>query len=536
MRCGTTYTVTHETSRERAALDVYDVPPLAFGSYTDKLRPLMHMLEHLGHPGVVKIHDVGTLSDGRPYVVRERVDGRLLSALVAANPLREGEAIAILRAICEVLVEVHRAGAVHRSLVLEHVAVLPDGSVKLLDWGLADELAQLAKPGTTTARRAVSATDDVYWFGGLMHRLLKWVPRSLEALWIATLAEDPTARPTMQDIQRQLAALPAAAPPRVTKARGSVPPPIEARVAQHFPVSRMVTLPGIAPPPVVEKPATALDTWEVIVAHAAPDFDHEEQVETIEKPPTAPALVVVEPPSAAAPEDKAEETCAPEPKVEAPAPVATAYVEIPKPRRPGPKAHVWIWHVLALATACAVPVIATIMTARNPHEPRAVPAAIAPVIEAPPVVPPITTVAVVEAPPVAQEPVADEPIAKPAPTRRATKPVDARPMAAREAPAPKRSKLVSAAVPAAAVAAGPSDDQEREALMLQYQRVGHSLLLAKRDLGPDAVAEITKRFQWLRLDAALSKKTLRQLMAKTLQQLQAQINAARAAHMQRPRI
>jgi hypothetical protein len=531
MRCGATYSVTHATTAERAALDVYDVPPLAFGSYGEKLRPLMHALNR---GGVLAIHDVGTLADGRPYIVRERVDGTPLSTLVAAKPLAEAEALAIMRAICDVLVEAHRAGVVHRSLVLEHVIVRPDGSLTLIDWGIADELAKQAKPGTSGSRRGASPSDDVYLFGVLMHRLLTWVPRSLEALWMSTLADDPAARPTMQEIARTLAALPVT---RTTKPRVAVAvaAAVEPRIAKVYDAPRVVTLPGIAPPPAPElaevaptgeAAADVLQAWEDIVASTT-DFDSEERAQTVDTLSSAPqAIVTVDEPEAAADE-----------------PQATAGVDMPTvPGRP-PKAarrnkRTWMWNAVALAVACALPMLASGTSSHEPptahQQPRAIAATTSPAA---------APAAVLAAPPPAPEPAAvDEPAPPPALTApavhaqrvaqreqpRARPYVDMRRVAAKQSPTPTRSRLVAGAVPAAATIA--SEEREREALLVQYQRVGHNLLLAKRDLGHEAVAEVSKRFQWIKLDAALSKKSLRQLMAKTLQQLQAQLDAARAAH------
>jgi len=91
---------------------------------------------------VARVHDVGTLDDGVPYIVMEHLDGSDLGKLIGrsgALPVPETSEIALQA--CEALAEVHAAGIVHRDLKPSNLFVTrrADGSpvVKLLDFGIS---------------------------------------------------------------------------------------------------------------------------------------------------------------------------------------------------------------------------------------------------------------------------------------------------------------------------------------------------------------------------------------------------------------
>jgi eukaryotic-like serine/threonine-protein kinase len=93
------------------------------------------------HPGIVDVTDFGTLPDGRPYIVMERLPGTSLGDLVAqAGALEPQRAVALARRIAEALEAAHAAGVIHRDLTPGNVFVLGSGDderVVLLDFGAA---------------------------------------------------------------------------------------------------------------------------------------------------------------------------------------------------------------------------------------------------------------------------------------------------------------------------------------------------------------------------------------------------------------
>ena len=104
--------------------------------------------EQLHHPNIVRIFEAGEVA-GRPFLAMELLSGRTLKSLLRESgrlPLRR--AIEIARDIAEALDYAHLKGVVHRDLKPENVMILPDGAVKVMDFGIARVADQ---PGLTTS-------------------------------------------------------------------------------------------------------------------------------------------------------------------------------------------------------------------------------------------------------------------------------------------------------------------------------------------------------------------------------------------------
>lgn len=90
------------------------------------------------HPGVVEIYDVVKLVDGRYALIMELIEGETLSARLArTGAMQQQDAVSLVRMIAEIMQAMHDAGIVHRDLKPENVFLLPDGRIKLLDFGAA---------------------------------------------------------------------------------------------------------------------------------------------------------------------------------------------------------------------------------------------------------------------------------------------------------------------------------------------------------------------------------------------------------------
>jgi serine/threonine protein kinase len=94
-------------------------------------------LAALSHPNIGSIYHLQE-SDGSRYLVLELIEGDTLADILARRgALPVDEALNIAKQICEALEAAHEKGVVHRDLKPANVKILPDGRVKVLDFGLA---------------------------------------------------------------------------------------------------------------------------------------------------------------------------------------------------------------------------------------------------------------------------------------------------------------------------------------------------------------------------------------------------------------
>ena len=104
------------------------------------------------HPGVVQIFAVGELTDGRPYLAMQLVDGEPLDKILADGPLAPVRALRIARKIASALSETHASDVVHRDLKPSNIMWMRDRNgddrITLVDFGIA-----VCKPGNADATR-----------------------------------------------------------------------------------------------------------------------------------------------------------------------------------------------------------------------------------------------------------------------------------------------------------------------------------------------------------------------------------------------
>ena len=107
-------------------------------------------LASLNHPNIASIYGLEK-ADGIRGLVMELVEGPTLAERIAQGPIAIEEALPIAKQIAEALEAAHEQGIVHRDLKPANVKVRPDGTVKVLDFGLAKALepANATSPGMT---------------------------------------------------------------------------------------------------------------------------------------------------------------------------------------------------------------------------------------------------------------------------------------------------------------------------------------------------------------------------------------------------
>jgi serine/threonine protein kinase len=119
------------------ALKVSKQPVLSEETAVRALREI-RILGSLANPHVVHIYDHGLGADERWFMVMELLSGAPLSARHDFDrPMAAREAVRIVHQACLGLDEAHRLGIVHRDVKPDNLWLMPDGTVKLLDFGLA---------------------------------------------------------------------------------------------------------------------------------------------------------------------------------------------------------------------------------------------------------------------------------------------------------------------------------------------------------------------------------------------------------------
>jgi len=130
----------HDTRLERDV--AIKVLPATFTADQDRLARFQReakVLASLSHPNIAAIFGIEDSTAGQALVM-ELVEGPTLADRIAQGPIAIAEALSIARQITEALASAHDCGIVHRDLKPANIKIRPDGTVKLLDFGLAKAL------------------------------------------------------------------------------------------------------------------------------------------------------------------------------------------------------------------------------------------------------------------------------------------------------------------------------------------------------------------------------------------------------------
>ncbi len=140
----------------------------------------------LQHPNIVTIYDLGE-ADGQLFIAMELLDGHDLSSLIALNePLALERKLDIVIEVLQGLSYAHERGVIHRDIKPSNVRIASDGSVKIMDFGIArlqstDVTGSGAIVGTPTymapeqiTNGAITPATDLFAVGCLLYELLAY--------------------------------------------------------------------------------------------------------------------------------------------------------------------------------------------------------------------------------------------------------------------------------------------------------------------------------------------------------------------------
>jgi tetratricopeptide (TPR) repeat protein/tRNA A-37 threonylcarbamoyl transferase component Bud32 len=154
-----------------------------------RFRAERQILATLDHPNIARLLDGGTTDDGHPYFVMELVEGDPIDEYAAARRLPVEARLELFRQVCAAVSYAHQHLVIHRDLKPSNILVTADGTVKLLDFGIARILGsgEPEAPSTVTVLglmtpefaspeqvrgRPTTTQSDVYALGVVLYRLL----------------------------------------------------------------------------------------------------------------------------------------------------------------------------------------------------------------------------------------------------------------------------------------------------------------------------------------------------------------------------
>jgi len=141
---GSVYLVEDSRLIRRVAMKVLEAA-YPSGDLEQRLLHEARVLAQLDHPGIVPVHDVDTLADGRIFYTMKFVQGRRLDE-IAKGSASLPERLRLFQKICEPVAFAHSRGVLHRDLKPENIMVGPFGEVLVMDWGVAKVLAATYRP------------------------------------------------------------------------------------------------------------------------------------------------------------------------------------------------------------------------------------------------------------------------------------------------------------------------------------------------------------------------------------------------------
>ncbi len=156
-----------------------------------RFRHERQILASLDHPNIARLIDGGTTEDGLPYFVMEFIEGQPIDLYCSTQKLGTNERLNLFRTVCNAVHYAHQNLVVHRDLKPSNILVTADGTVKLLDFGIAkilnpDLFPETVLPTKTWERpmtpayaspeqvrgQAITTASDVYALGVILYELL----------------------------------------------------------------------------------------------------------------------------------------------------------------------------------------------------------------------------------------------------------------------------------------------------------------------------------------------------------------------------
>lgn len=134
------------------------------GSALERLKSEIRLARRISHRNVVRTHDLGE-ADGVYFITMEYVTGTSLRELIERGaPLPAPAVVAIAKQLCRALEVAHEQGVIHRDIKPQNLMVQPDGTLKVMDFGVArllERASQLTSAGMVVGTPAYMAPEQL---------------------------------------------------------------------------------------------------------------------------------------------------------------------------------------------------------------------------------------------------------------------------------------------------------------------------------------------------------------------------------------
>ncbi|MFD6700508.1 MULTISPECIES: Stk1 family PASTA domain-containing Ser/Thr kinase [unclassified Microbacterium] len=184
------------TLGREVAIKILDRDLARDAAFRTRFRMEAQAASRMSHPSIVRVFDAGedatpeaggTPAEPVPFIVMELVPGDLLKDIIARGPVSTADAVRYADGILEALEYSHRAGVVHRDIKPGNVKVTPDGTVKVMDFGIARAVSDSSSTVAETTQiigtaayfspeqakgEQVDARTDLYSAGIVLYEML----------------------------------------------------------------------------------------------------------------------------------------------------------------------------------------------------------------------------------------------------------------------------------------------------------------------------------------------------------------------------
>lgn len=187
---GVVYRARQRSTKRDVAIKVLLEGPFASRAARRRFEREIELVAGLKHPNIVAVFDSGATTDGRQFCVMDYVDGVRLDQYVRDKRLDARATLALFASICDAVNFAHQRGVIHRDLKPSNILVDTGGQPRVLDFGLAKEVAGENDPLVSVTGQVVGTLPylspeqargthdqidvraDVYALGVILYELL----------------------------------------------------------------------------------------------------------------------------------------------------------------------------------------------------------------------------------------------------------------------------------------------------------------------------------------------------------------------------